>query len=197
MAYKIPINLLFKKVDPRAVVPEYAHPGEDVALDATVISVKYDVDLDAYVYDTGWSCATKTLAAMFAHPKSSNCKHDFYLTNSVGIIDTKGYRGTVKAVFKHRDSLRVRMMIEAMKRWDELPWYKKFVPGSLNKIQQNLIKVFLEDPCKYAPYQPGDKAFQFWLADIKMVEITQTKKLPKSSRGEKGYGSSDGKQVVK
>lgn len=197
MAYKIPINLLFKKVDPKAVIPEYAHPGEDVAMDATVISVRYDKDLDAYVYDTGWACATKTLAAMFAHPKSSNCKHDFYLTNGVGIIDTKGYRDTVKAVFKHRDSLNVRMMTAALKIWDNLPWYKRIIPGSLNKIQQNLVAKFLEDPCAYAPYQPGDKAFQFWLADIRMIEITQTKKLPKSTRGNNAFGSSDGKQVVK
>ena len=40
MAYKIPINLLFKKVDPRAVVPEYAHAGGDVAMDAIGIDVR-------------------------------------------------------------------------------------------------------------------------------------------------------------
>lgn len=196
MATKKNIELYLKKVDPRAVVPSYAHPGEDVGMDVTVIDCKYDRDLDAYIYDTGWACATDALASMFAHPRSSNCKHNFYLTNSVGIIDTKGYRGTVKAVFKHRDALKTRIAIAAMTEWSRLPWYKKLSKTSLDNIKARLSEEFLADPIKYAPYQPGDKAFQIWMAEIKPVQITETTELPKSNRMEGGFGSSDNQQVI-
>lgn len=164
----------------------------------TAISVAYDSDKDAYVYDTGWACATLELAGMFAHPKSSNCKHNYYLTNSVGIIDTKGYRGTIKAVFKHRDALSVRITNAAMVEWANLPWYKRLAKGSFEKIRSRLLGEFMADPCKYAPYQPGDMAFQFYLSEVQIMKLKEVDELPDSKRGINGFGSRDnGQSIIK
>lgn len=198
MAYqRKTIDLLLKRTHPDAVLPSYNHAGEDVAMDMTAISVTYDADKDAYVYGTGWSCATDVLAGMFAHPRSSNCKHNYYLTNSVGIIDTKGYRGEIKAVFKHRDSLTVRLTSAAMTEWANLPWYKRISKGSFEKIRDRLLDEFMADPCKYAPYQPGDMAFQFYLSEVQLMKLKEVEELPASSRGDGGFGSREhGKAIV-
>ena len=199
MAYqRKTIDLLLKRLSPDAVVPSYNYEGEDVAMDMTAISVYYDPDKDAYVYGTGWACATLDLAGMFAHPKSSNCNHNYYLANSVGIIDTKGYRGEIKAVFKHRDALSVRITNAAMVEWANLPWYKRLAKGSFEKIRSRLFGEFMADPCKYAPYQPGDFAFQFYLQYIQLMKIRVTDELPKSSRGGNGFGSRvNGQSIIK
>lgn len=189
---------MLKRLSPDAVVPSYNHEGEDVAMDMTVISVHYDQDKDAYVYGTGWACATEVLAGMFAHPKSSNCKHNYYLTNSVGIIDTKGYRGEIKIVFKNRDSLNTRLTNATIEEWAKLPWYKRLSSKSFNAIKYRLYTEFMEDPCKYAPYKPGDMAFQFWLSEVRLMKLKEVAELPESARAEGGFGSRDnnGKSVI-
>lgn len=199
MAYqRKTIDLMLKRLEPDAIVPSYNNEGEDVAMDMTATSVYYDPDKDAYVYGTGWACATEHLAGMFAHPKSSNCKHNYYLTNGVGIIDTKGYRGEIKVVFKHRDSLNVRLTTAAMVKWAKLPWYKRLSKDSFEKIRGELFKEFMADPCKYAPYKVGDLAFQFYLQDIQLMKLQVVEELPDSKRGKNGFGSRDnGQSIIK
>lgn len=198
MAYqRKTIDLLLKRLSPDAVVPSYNHEGEDVAMDMTAISVAYDPDKDAYVYGTGWACATEVLAGMFVHPKSSNCKHNHYLTNSVGIVDTKGYRGEVRVVFKNRDSLTTRITNAAIVEWAGLPWYKRIAKNSFERIRSRLLGEFMADPCKYAPYKPGDMTFQFYVTEIQLMKLKEVDELPKSNRGENGFGSRDnGKSVI-
>lgn len=199
MAYqRKTIELMLKRLSDFAVEPTYNHPGEDVAMDMTAISVTYDPDKDAYVYGTGWACATTDLAGMFAHPKSSNCKHNYYLTNGVGIIDTKGYRGEIRVVFKHRDSLNVRITNAAMIEWANLPWYKRLGTNTFEKIRGRLLGEFMANPCKYAPYQVGDLAFQIYMQDIQFIKTKVVDELPASERGEGGFGTRDnnGKSVI-
>lgn len=192
------IDIKLKRLDPLAVLPTYNHRGEDVAMDMTAMSVRYDEEKDAYVYGTGWACATEVLAGMFAFPKSSNCKHNYYLANSVGIIDTKGYRGEIRVVFKNRDSLNTRLTNAAMDEWTALPWYKRLSSGSFKAIKDRLYNEFMKDPCKYAPYHIGNMAFQIWCTEVQMMNLKIVDKLPESSRGEGGFGTRDnnGKSVI-
>jgi dUTP pyrophosphatase len=189
MAFRRKIDLQLKRLSPDAVLPTYAHPGEDAAMDMVVTSVEYDEEHDAYVYGTGWACATDSLVAMLCHPRSSVYKQDFYLTNSVGIVDTKGYRGEIKAIFKHRDSLLVRLQRNAQVYYDTLPWYKKLGRNVLTKIMIELRDEFLKHPCDFAPYKPGERAFQFWLTPIYETEITEVDQLSETNRGTGGHGS--------
>lgn len=193
MARKILLKV--KKEKKTAVYPTYVHEG-DVGMDVTVTDVKYDEKTDRYIYGTGLACATEGYYSMFAFPKSGIYKKNFYLTNSVGIIDTKTYRGEIKAVFAHRDSLENRLSAGAMEIWDKLPWYKKIFGQSYIKIKEDLRKQFMEDPCKFAPYQPGERAFQIWMSPVIPVEIQKVRKLDTTKRGRGGFGSTGLKMIT-
>jgi dUTPase len=184
MAFRKKIDLQLKRLDPSAVVPAYAHPGEDAALDMVVTSVKYDKDLDAYIYGTGWACATDSQAAMLCFPRSSIYKTNFYLTNSVGVVDTKGYRGEIKAIFKHRDSLQVRCYLAALSMHEQNPGC------SIQTLMNTAMDEFIKDPMKYAPYKVGERAFQIILTKIDPVEVEVVDELDmNTNRGIGGHGS--------
>lgn len=190
------IKVRFKKLNKNAVIPFYAHPGEDAAMDMTVTSVEYIPGKDSYMYGTGLACATETLTGMFGFPRSSNGKHNFYLSNHVGIIDPKGYRGEIKAEFKNRDSLNTRITNAAMDIYDALPWYKKLRTGTFKAIKDGLLEEFNSNPLKYAPYKPGDVAFQIVVKDITPVVVEEVEELDmNTARGTGGFGSTTEKKA--
>lgn len=90
-----------KKLHKDAVVPKYAHDG-DAGMDLTAVAWKYDSENDAYVYHTGLAMEIPEGHVGLIFPRSSNCRTNAYLTNSVGVIDSI-FRGEIKAVFKNRD----------------------------------------------------------------------------------------------
>lgn len=184
------IELKIKKLSPDAVLPTYAHDG-DVGMDVTVISVEYDPIKDEYIYGTGLACETLGVVSMFCHPRSSIHKTNYFLTNSVGIVDCKTYRGEIKAIFKHRDSLETRITNTALEMYDKLPWYKKLRIGELSRIKEQIRKDFMMNPLEWAPYQVGDKAFQIWLAPIKPIELVEVDELSETTRGKGGFGSTN------
>lgn len=47
----VPLDIKFKKLDDRAVIPQYAHDG-DVCMDFTSIDVEYSEEMDCYIYHT-------------------------------------------------------------------------------------------------------------------------------------------------
>jgi len=88
----------FKKLHPDAVIPQYAHPGEDAGLDLTCINVYSNT---GYIgYKTGIAVEIPQGYVGYLFPRSSNCKKDLLLTNSVGVVDS-GYRGEIEFRFKH------------------------------------------------------------------------------------------------
>ena len=90
-----------KKINPNAVIPKYAKPG-DVGMDVTAVDCQYDSKMDCFVYDTGLAFEVPEGYGMFIFPRSSNRKTDAYLTNHVGILDA-GYRGNLLLCYKNRD----------------------------------------------------------------------------------------------
>lgn len=90
-----------KKLVDSAVIPSYAHPGEDAGLDLTAVSISYNKQYDYYEYHTGLAFEIPKGYVGLIYPRSSNRKTDCYLTNSTGVIDC-GYRGEVLVCFKDR-----------------------------------------------------------------------------------------------
>ena len=85
-----------KKLDERAVIPQYAKPG-DAGMDVTAVSIN---KTDDYIeYGTGLAFEVPEGYCMLIFPRSSNSKKDLLLCNSVGILDS-GYRGELKLRFK-------------------------------------------------------------------------------------------------
>lgn len=87
-----------KKLDPNSVIPTYAKEG-DAGLDLTSISMEVD-EHGNYIYHTGLAFEIPEGYVGLIFPRSSICKKDILLSNSVGVIDS-GYRGEVCAKFKN------------------------------------------------------------------------------------------------
>lgn len=96
------MDVKIKKLDPKAVIPSYAKPG-DAGMDLTAISLTYDEDHDSYIYGTGLAIEIPQGYVGLIFPRSSNRKTEAYMTNHVGVIDS-GYRGEIMITYKNRDS---------------------------------------------------------------------------------------------
>jgi dUTP pyrophosphatase len=91
------MQVKIKKLHTDAVIPSYAQPG-DAGMDLIAISRTED-QYKNIVYGTGLAIEIPDGHVGLIFPRSSNSKHDVYLTNHVGVIDS-GYRGEI--MFKFR-----------------------------------------------------------------------------------------------
>jgi dUTP pyrophosphatase len=91
------MKVKFKKLHKNAVIPQYAHPGEDAGLDLTCTEMYESRDFISY--KTGIAIEVPVGFVGYLFPRSSNCKKDLLLTNSVGVIDS-GYRGEIEFRYK-------------------------------------------------------------------------------------------------
>lgn len=91
------MKVKFKRLHPNAILPSYAHPGEDAGLDMTATEI---IHTDDYIeYKTGWAIEIPKGYFGCLRPRSSNCKMDLLLANSPGTADS-GYRGEIGFRFK-------------------------------------------------------------------------------------------------
>ncbi len=91
------MKVKFKKLNPNAVVPRYAHAG-DAGLDLTATSRVFD-EKGSVVYGTGLAVEIPEGYVGLLFPRSSICKKDLLQSNAVGVIDS-GYRGEIMVKFK-------------------------------------------------------------------------------------------------
>lgn len=91
------MKVKIKKLHPDSVLPTYAKEG-DAGLDLVAVSKKID-DFGNIHYGTGLAFEIPKGYVGLVFPRSSICKTELDLTNSVGVIDS-GYRGEVTAKFK-------------------------------------------------------------------------------------------------
>lgn len=91
------LKVKLKKLNPDAIIPEYAKPG-DAGMDLT--AVKYDFNSENIVtYYTGIAIEIPEDHVGLVFPRSSISKYSLALTNSVGVIDS-GYRGELMVKFR-------------------------------------------------------------------------------------------------
>lgn len=94
------IKVKFKKLYSDAVTPSYAKDG-DAGLDLTATHMTFDENF--IEYGTGIAVEIPKGYVGFVFPRSSvSKKENFYLKNSVGVIDS-GYRGEIKLRFNTSD----------------------------------------------------------------------------------------------
>lgn len=101
------MEVRIKKLNPNAVIPSYAKPG-DAGMDLTAISYDYDYEHDNHIYGTGLAIEIPEGYAGLLFPRSSNRKTMAYMTNHVGVIDS-GYRGEIFITYKNRDDNRQKL----------------------------------------------------------------------------------------
>lgn len=102
------MKIKIKRLHPNSVIPTYAKHG-DAGMDLTATSKSYDENNNV-VYGTGLAVEIPEGYVGLVFPRSSICKKDLFLTNSVGVIDS-GYRGEIMAKFKHTDNLPVEYRV--------------------------------------------------------------------------------------
>lgn len=93
------MNIKFKKLHEKAVLPSYAKKG-DAGMDCIAVSMERTA---LYIeYKLGFAIEVPEGYVALAFPRSSVSKKDMMLANAVGVIDS-GYRGEVTARFKYND----------------------------------------------------------------------------------------------
>ena len=93
------MRIRLKKLDPKAVVPKYAHYG-DAAVDLVATSCWED-KYGNLCYGTGLAIEIPEGHVGLLFPRSSVSKTNLRLANSVGVIDS-GYRGEIILKFDRK-----------------------------------------------------------------------------------------------
>ena len=90
------MKVKIKRLDKSAVIPKYAKDG-DAGLDLTATAYKVN-EKGQYIYTSDLALEIPYGYVGLLFPRSSICKKDLEMTNSVGVIDSN-YRGPIKSVF--------------------------------------------------------------------------------------------------
>lgn len=94
------LKVKIKRLNPDAVIPQYAKPG-DAGMDLVATSHEFEQNAAGrrlQVYGTGLAFEIPEGYVGLIFPRSSIAKTELSLTNCVGVIDS-GYRGEVKFKF--------------------------------------------------------------------------------------------------
>lgn len=176
---KNPLKVKIKKCHPDAVIPKYAKPG-DAGMDITAVTVSVNEHTGAISYGTGLSIEIPEGYVGLVFPRSSNCKKDLYLTNSVGVIDS-GFRGEIKMVYKpdyyhwalatDRDNLNDRIEKEGI-----LMTYETAKDEHRGLAVEGHI------------YALGDRIAQLIIMAYPSIEFEEVDGLSETERGAGGYG---------
>jgi dUTP pyrophosphatase len=181
------LEVKFKKLNEKAIIPSYAHDG-DVGMDLTTISVEYDADNDLYIYHTGLAFESDYHYGMFLFPRSSNRKTDAYLCNHVGIADSAIYRGEIMLCFKNRTSLR-QIALESR----TIAFFNAIEDGkSVEEATKESVDAWFEafkNPMLFAPYKEGDRVAQMVVLPYPDVKLKEVENLTETDRGSGGFGS--------
>lgn len=94
------MEVKIKKLHPEAVIPKYALDG-DAGLDLT--NIGYIIEDTMITYSTGLAIEIPKGYVGLIFPRSSICKKDLMLTNSVGVLDSN-YRGEITFKFRKGDN---------------------------------------------------------------------------------------------
>ena len=180
----------FKKLDPKATIPSYAHDG-DIGLDVIATSVEYDEAYDVFIYGTGLACETEGHMGLFGMMRSGVFRRDAFLTNAVGLIDSDQFRGEIK--FIYRNVVPVYQKIkEFLDYWwnDESWWYR--LTHSKERFYNEGTKILKDNVLMFAPFGVGEKIGQLVPMTFDKVDVWEFDELSETERGEGGFGSTDG-----
>ncbi len=165
------MKIKIKKLDPKAVLPKYAKPG-DAGMDLTAVSKIYDRDGNVS-YGTGLAFEIPEGYVGLLFPRSSNSKKDLVLCNSIGVIDS-GYRGEIFFKFKPSPFYTAS---------DDHP-YDTDCFGEI-VLPQNKDEHYEG----ISEYIVGDRVGQIIIMPYPSFEFEEVEELSSTERGDGGFGS--------
>lgn len=148
----------FKKLNPLASIPSRSKEG-DAGYDMTAVDVELKNNI--LTVHTGIAIEIPRGYAGFLFPRSSICKTDLSLTNSVGVIDSN-YRGEIMCKFRIND----------------------------NVFEQNNDNLYIiNSRNKPRLYSVGDRCCQLIILPVPDITFEEQSELSSSERGAGGFGS--------
>lgn len=148
----------FKKLNPLASIPSRSKEG-DAGYDMTAVDI--EIKNNILTVHTGIAIEIPRGYAGFLFPRSSICKTDLSLTNSVGVIDSN-YRGEIMCKFRINDTV----------------------------IEQNNDNLYLiNSRIKPRLYSVGDRCCQLIILPVPDITFEEQSELSSSERGTGGFGS--------
>ena len=154
------MRVKIKKLHPKAVIPNYAKPG-DAGMDLVATSITSNTTFDI-TYGMGIALEIPEGFVGLIFPRSSIRKTGLQLSNSVGVVDS-GYRGELQATFNKL--FGGEGMYDEVKTQD---WYEK----KANEW-----------------YKVGDRIAQIMIIPYPPIEFVEADELSNTERGEGGFGS--------
>lgn len=167
------MKVQYKKLYPKSIAPKQAY-AKDAGFDVHAITVEHTSD-KKITYGTGLAFNIPEGYYLEAFCRSSVCKYDISLTNSVGIIDN-GYKGEVKFVFRLNTPFPSLYNINYAEGVAVLKRPFCWIP-------------FLQKELKI--YRQGERIGQLILKKQYSIKFEEVKELENSDRGARGFGSSD------
>lgn len=171
------MNVKFKKLNPNATLPAYAHAdGEDNGLDLVAVGVRETEDF--IEYQTGIAVEIPKGYSGLLVPNSRVSKMDLVMCNAPGIIDP-GYRGEM--LVRYKKIYHMPTLWQRMSRCLAALFANSF--GIIAGFKQQNLSY----ECK--AYKVGDVVAQLVIVPAPLIEPTLVEELTPSARGEAGWGS--------
>ena len=164
------MQVKFKKLNKKAVMPTKAHPT-DAGFDMVAVTKTVT---DKYVeYGTGIATEIPTGFVGLGFANSRVSKYDLDLANCVAIIDAP-YRGEIRFRYKHTAHPQTAIIAHKTKYFD-------------------LVKDIEPIPVPFHPkeFNVGDVVGQLIIIPIPEVEFVEVEELDETDRGEGGFGSTE------
>lgn len=162
------LDVKIKKLHKDAVVPTKAYQY-DAGFDLTAVSKSYD-EHGSICYGTGLAFSIPENFVGLIFPRSSICKKDLSLANSVGVIDS-GYLGEVS--FKFKPTKPEYYLTEDYVGTDDDGHWRV----SLHAVENSDYKI-------------GERIGQLIIIPIPQINLVECDDLGDSERGVDGFGSS-------
>lgn len=168
------LRVKIKKIHKCAVIPTYAKKG-DAGLDLTAVEKHFDIHGNV-VYRTGLAVEIPEGYVGLLFPRSSVCKLDLSLCNSVGVIDSN-YRGEIIVKFKPTPIFEVADDTE-------------FEEGKFKEYERVMIPEGADNMNMFnAQYDIGVRIAQLIIMPYPKVEFEEVEELTQTERGNGGFGS--------
>jgi len=162
------MKIKIRKLESQGVIPKYAKEG-DAGLDLTATSKHYD-EFGNVHYGTGISIEIPQGFVGLLFPRSSICKQDIVLSNSIGVIDSS-YRGEIS--FKFKPSV---IFADDKIGFSEISNTFDIITTPGGEFDFN-------------DYQIGDRIGQLIILPYPQIEFEEVEELSTTERGSDGYGS--------
>ena len=165
------VKLGFKKLDPRAQLPKYAHEG-DAGMDIFALEdVKLHLHMPTMVH-TGIAAEIPDGYEIQVRPRSGLACKGVTVWNSPGTVDSK-YRGEICVILMY--------LHNECETWNE-------PQRNPRTGQMEMVGVGTRQK-QYYQVEAGDKIAQLVLAPVTFAEPYEVQELSETERGVGGFGS--------